>query len=75
MSEKIQIELSKAEAVVLFEFLSRFSEKEILQIDDQSEARVLWNIHCDLEKLLAEPFAIDYKEILQKSREIVRDEI
>ena len=73
MSEKIQIEISKDEAVVLFEFLSRFSEKEILQIEDQSEARVLWNILCDLEKLLAEPFAINYKESLQKSREKVRD--
>ena len=75
MSEKIQIEIGKDEAVVLFEFLSRFSDKEILQIEDQSEARVLWNIHCDLEKLLAEPFAINYKEILQKSRGKVRDEI
>ena len=75
MSENIQIEISKDEAIVLFEFLSRFSEEEILQVEDQSEARVLWNILCDLEKLLAEPFAINYKEILQKSREIVRDKI
>lgn len=73
MNEKIQIEISKDEAIVLFEFLSRFSEEEILQIEDQSEARVLWNILCDLEKILVEPFAINYTEILQKSRDKVRD--
>ena len=75
MKENVQIKLSKDEAIVLFEFLSRFSDDETLKVADQSEERVLWNIHCDLEKILVEPFSENYKEILKKAREKVRDEI
>jgi hypothetical protein len=73
MSEKIQINLSKDEAIVLFEFLSRFSERNVLEIADQSEERVLLNVFCDLEKTLVEPFAANYIETLKKSRERIRD--
>ncbi len=75
MKEEIQINLSKDEAIILFEFLSRFSNEEILEIADQSEARVLWNILCDLEKDLVEPFSEKYVEILKKAREKIRDKI
>lgn len=75
MEEKIQINLSKDEAIVLFEFLSRFSDKEKLEITDQSEARVLWNILCDLEKILVEPFSKKYAKILEEAREKIRDKI
>ena len=73
MKEEIHINLSSDEAVVLFEFLSRFSDKEVLEIADQSEARVLENILCDLENALAEPFSGKYKEILETAREKIRD--
>ncbi len=36
MSEKVTITLSREEALVLFEFLSRFSEQQQLDIRDQS---------------------------------------
>ena len=75
MEEKIQISLKKDEAIVLFEFLSRFSNDEVLEIADQSEMRVLWNMHCDPEKTLVEPFLESYVEILEKARENVRDKI
>ncbi|MDQ3747778.1 MAG: hypothetical protein M3367_02010 [Acidobacteriota bacterium] len=75
MNEKIQICLSKDEAIILFEFLSRFSEKEVLEIADQSEERVLLNVLCDLEKTLVEPFVANYQKILKKSRERIRDGI
>lgn len=75
MEEKIQINLTKDEAIILFEFLSRFSNEDILEISDQSEERVLWNIQCDLEKILSEPFSEKYKEILEKARDRIRDEI
>ena len=75
MQEKIQINLNKDEAIVLFEFLSRFSNKDKLEIADQSEARVLWNILYDLEKNLVEPFSEKYTEILEESREKIRDKI
>ncbi|CAN5660753.1 hypothetical protein BH24ACI1_BH24ACI1_25740 [soil metagenome] len=75
MNEKIQICLSKDEAIILFEFLSRFTEKEVLEIADQSEERVLLNVLCDLEKTLVEPFVANYQEIVKKSRERIRDGI
>ena len=75
MEEKIQINLTKDEAIILFEFLSRFSNEDILEISDQSEERVLWNIQCDLEKILSEPFSEKYKEILEKDRDRIRDKI
>ncbi len=75
MEEKIQIDLSKNEAIVLFEFLSRFSDKNQLEIVDQSEERVLLNILCDLEKILVEPFSEKYTKILEEARVKIRDKI
>jgi hypothetical protein len=71
--EKINIELSKDEGHVLFEFLSRFSNNEELRIVDQSEERVLWNVQAELEKLLIDPFQADYQDLLLGARERVRD--
>ncbi len=70
----INIELSKDEAIVLFEFLGRVNEKERIELfEDQSEQRVLWDIECILETLLVEPFRLDYDEIVKKARQKVRD--
>jgi hypothetical protein len=71
--KKVVIELSSAYALVLFEFLSRFSDEDKLEIKDQAEARVLWDICGDLEKALVEPFRSDYTQLLQKARDAVRD--
>lgn len=73
MREKIQISLSNNEAIVLFEFLSRFSNKESLRIEDQSEERILWDIQCELEKRLVEPFSANYLQLLEEARKNVRD--
>ena len=72
--EKVNIELTKNEAIVLFEFLGRFNENDdFSKFEDQSEQRVLWDIECILEKQLSEPFRADYLEIVAKAREQVRD--
>ena len=74
MSEaKVIIELSKSEALVLFEFLSRFSQGERLDIEDQAEERVLWDVQCLLERVLVEPLQPDYEVLLRAAREEVRD--
>lgn len=72
-NEKVVIELSCADALVLFEFLSRFSNDDKLEIKDQAEKRVLWDMCCDLETALVEPFRSDYTGLLQKARDVVRD--
>jgi hypothetical protein len=73
MSEKVTITLSRDEALVLFEFLSRFTEEQQLDIRDQSEQRVLWDMLADLESALPEPLAHDYDQQLQRARESIRD--
>jgi hypothetical protein len=75
MSEqKVNIELTKEEAIVLFEFLGRFNEiEDSNKFEDQAEHRVLCDIECILERKLSEPFGADYQEIVMKAREAVRD--
>lgn len=70
---KIVIEVSAAQALVLFGFLSRFSNDDKLEIQDQAEARVLWDMCCHLESALVEPLLPNYTELLQKARDAVRD--
>ena len=64
----VNLTLSKDEALVLFEFLSRFSENEKLEIKDKSEEQVLWNLQGGLEKLLSEPFSKEYSLLLERAR-------
>lgn len=72
---KVSIELSKEQAIVFFEFLGRINKNDDLtKFEDESEQRVLWDIECILEKELGEPFQTDYRDIVKKAREIVRDE-
>lgn len=70
----VNIQLTKEESLVLFEFLSRFSESDELIIQHQAEARVLWNVTCLLDKSLVEPFQENYRELLDKAREKLKDE-
>ncbi len=73
--DRVTIRLTKEEAIVLFEFLGRFNERDRDELfEDQAEQRVLWDIECILEKRLAEPFRADYPAIVRRAREQVRDE-
>jgi hypothetical protein len=71
---KITITLSQSEALVLFEFLSRFSDSEKLTIEHAAERSVLWDICASLEKSLAEPLSKDYQALLQMARDSVTTE-
>jgi hypothetical protein len=74
-SEEINIKLTKDEALVLFEFISRFNESEHKELfQDQSEQKMMWLIEGQLQKILAEPFRPDYKEIIDNARNNIRDE-
>ena len=72
-NEKIEIQLTRDEAIVLFEFLSRFSDTDKLNIEHQSEERALWNLTCVFEKTLSESFRNNYKEILKSARKRLQD--
>jgi len=70
----IHLELSADEAVVFFEFLSRFSDSDRLTIEHQSEEQTLWKLCGQLERRLSEPFSPAYAELLARARERVRGE-
>ena len=70
----MQFELTCDEALVLFEFLQRFSETGSFSIADQAEERALWNLSCILQKMLVEPFAPNYAELLAQARGRLRGE-
>lgn len=67
-SKPIHLELDNHEALVLFEFLSRFQEKEELNIEDAAEEQALWNLLALLEQQLTEPFKQDYPTLLENAR-------
>ena len=75
MADKVTIELTKDEALVLFDFLVRFNQKEHNDIfEDQAEQKALWIVEGQLEKTLAEPFYPNYTDIIRQSRDNIRDE-
>lgn len=73
--EEVNIKLTKDEALVLFEFLSRFSDKNKPKIEHQAEERALWNLACIFEKELVELFEKEYGELLESARERLRDKV
>ncbi|MEM7345024.1 MAG: hypothetical protein AAF485_12340 [Chloroflexota bacterium] len=72
--EQVNINLTKDEALVLFEFVSRFSDEDRLSIEDQAEERALWNLTCLLEKAFSEPFSDNWPQIIEAARSRLRDE-
>ena len=75
MGEPVRIELTGDEALVLFEFLARFDDHEVLIVQDQAEERALWNLQCLLEKQLVEIFDPNYKALLEAVRGRLRDPV
>lgn len=71
--DKVRLELSQAEAIVFFEWLSRFNKAEHVSFEDQAEQRVLWDIEAMLESTLVEPFETNYDDMLAQSRASLRD--
>ena len=71
----VQIVLSRDEALVLFELLSRFGDVDKVEIEHQAEQRALWNLCCLLERSLVEPLLPDYRDRLDASRRRLRDDV
>ena len=74
-NEMVKIELTKDEAIVLFEFLTRFSDHQKLNVEHQAEKRALWNLQCLLECELSEIFLLDFDKILSQARDRLKDKI
>jgi hypothetical protein len=63
----VNIELSRAQALVFFEWLA--TRSDALEADaDEAERNVLWYIEGRLESLLSEPFLPEYLEIIAAAK-------
>lgn len=74
--DDVTINLTRDEAIVLFEFLTRYSNGSgELRVVDQAEQRVLWDIQAILESTLPEPINNPrYEERVARARSAVRDD-
>jgi len=68
----VDVRLTPDEALVLFEFLSRYADSTELRAEDQAEHRALLNLCCLLEKQLVEPLKPNYTELLESARSRLR---
>jgi hypothetical protein len=70
-----KIELTGNEALVLIDFLIRFSNEEKLTIEDPAEKQILWDLCAMLESQVPELLDSNYKILLQKARQEIAKEI
>lgn len=66
--EKIEVELSKDEALILFECLAQLDERDALPAKDQAEEKVFWTIQAQLESKLVEPFDPEYRVLVERAK-------
>lgn len=72
----VLLNLSRPEALVLFEFLTLAEDAAELPPIGEAERRVIWRLHAQLERTLDEPFAPDYVARLQLARSaILRNDV
>jgi hypothetical protein len=71
--EKIKIELTRQEALVLFEYLHRCDDEGKYVFADQAEQRVLWDLECVMQKQLVEVFDPQYGALVKNAWAALRD--
>jgi hypothetical protein len=72
-SKRVKIGLTSDEALVLYDWLTRFNQQAHTDFADQAEERVLFDLEGMLEKALAAPLQSDYADLLAQARSNVRD--
>ena len=73
-SKSVTLELTSDAALVLYDWLTRFNQREETTFADQAEERVLFDLEAMLEKLLVAPLQSDYAALVAQARSHVRDE-
>src|SRR5262245_3498179 len=66
--EQIVLELTSAEALVLFEWLCRVDSSRSLPFEDPAEQEVLWRVEARLERVLVETLSSNYSELLAEAQ-------
>lgn len=73
MGNRVILELSQDQALVLSDWITRFNSRDHNEFEDQAEEMVLWDIEAMLESKLVAPFESGYTELLEAARRRVRD--
>ena len=68
---EVVLEMSAAEALVFYDWLQRFNNRDSDESRLPAERRVMWDIECLLEKALVAPLRKDYAAELSKARSVV----
>jgi len=68
MIEGVSITLERHVALVLFEFLSRFSDTDEFVAVDRADQVAIWTLTASLESILVEQFDPKYEELLKHAR-------
>lgn len=64
----ITLELSEDEALVLFEWLSRFEDGRDESVPITADVLIAWSLQTQLEKCLNEPFEGNYSHRVARAR-------
>ena len=70
--DEIHFRMSRAEALVLFDWVQCHEEDLESLVGDPAEQAVLWGISALLERLLPEPFRQDYPDLIEAARAELR---
>lgn len=70
---RVKLELTRDEALVLYDWLTRFNQRDSVDFADQAEERVLFDLEAMLEKTLVAPMQSNYAELLARARANIRD--
>ncbi len=73
MKKSVHITLGHSEAIVLFDWLSRFNDDRNTDFEDQAEERVLFDLEASLEKAIAESVDEGFRAAVLEARDEVRD--
>jgi hypothetical protein len=73
--EKIRLDLTADEALVLFEWLARSDSEGSLTFAHPAEQRVLWSLEGQLESVLVEPLTEDYRLRLEEARKKIAGDV
>jgi hypothetical protein len=65
------IALTRAEAIVLIEFLMRFRDGNRLAVEHEAEQQLLWDLCSVVERQLPELFDRRWTELVEQSRTAV----
>lgn len=68
MIDGVSITLERHVALVLFEFLSRFSDTEKFMAEERADQIAIWTLVASLESILVEPFDPKYEKLLKHAR-------